>query len=94
MNAYQNCKFCLGRGCLACDGEREKDRELATEPLFVADPNDPCDMALLENAIGAEAIDRAYGPDGRGAKELWTNLIVAAMIKAERRGDKSMEETE
>lgn len=25
MRAYHNCKFCRGRGCLACEGEAEKD---------------------------------------------------------------------
>lgn len=24
MRAYPNCKFCRGRGCLACEGEAEK----------------------------------------------------------------------
>jgi hypothetical protein len=37
MRGYFNCKFCKGRGCLACDGEREKDRikdEKAMEHSF------------------------------------------------------------
>lgn len=25
MRAYHNCKFCRGRGCIACEGEAEKD---------------------------------------------------------------------
>jgi hypothetical protein len=32
--AYENCKWCKGRGCLACSGEKEKaDKQLAERRL-------------------------------------------------------------
>lgn len=29
--AYRHCKFCHGRGCLACPGERKRDQEKAAK---------------------------------------------------------------
>jgi len=87
--AYRNCKFCHGRGCLACDQQREKDMKAAMEPIFEADPNDPSDMELLKNAMGAEAIEKAARTAEQNktslAHELTYNLAVASFLQAMRR---------
>lgn len=57
--AYRNCKFCRGRGCVACDGERERAAAKRETPVFVAAANDPRDMELLKGALGATVADAA-----------------------------------
>lgn len=32
--AYMNCKWCSGRGCLACESEREKDKRKKSQEEF------------------------------------------------------------
>lgn len=82
---YKNCKFCGGRGCLACEQQREKDAKAAMEPIFVADPNSPSDMELLKNAMGAEAIEKAVITAEQNrttvAQELIYNLSVASVLQ-------------
>jgi hypothetical protein len=85
MTAYSHCKFCLGQGCIACDGERARDIEQSQEPLFIADAEDPNDLDLLKNAVGARAIEGAFGPNGGGVKELELNLLLAQVKKMVRR---------
>lgn len=65
------CKFCGDRGCLACDGEKQKkeaelkakrDAEYAAafpngpEPIFVARLDNPAEMEQLKRIFGALAI--------------------------------------
>ena len=81
--AYWNCKFCHGRGCLACEGERQRDMERQIEPAFVA--KTPEDLELLKEAVGREALEKAYaGPNLE--HEIQFNLAVAA-IKQQLRKD-------
>ena len=93
--AYRNCKFCGGRGCLACPGEKERDDAKLLQPLFVAKTDE--DLKLLKNAVGLDAIKRAYEPGvdpmetaltgrGGGARTLEQNLIVAEIIRRVKRG--------
>ena len=74
--AYKYCKFCHGRGCLACEGERKRDMERQIEPAFVA--KTPEDLELLKEAVGREALEKAYaGPNLE--HEIQFNLAVAAI---------------
>jgi hypothetical protein len=70
MAGYFNCKFCKGRGCLACDGEREKDRikdEKAMEhsfnnPMLVikgAPDEDPVGWEILQG-LNAKTVEETY----------------------------------
>lgn len=45
-----NCKFCGGRGCIACAGECRRLEKEAEKPLFVV--KTAADMELLKDAIG------------------------------------------
>jgi len=71
------CKFCDGRGCIACPGESTKTKQ----PVFVAQLDNPGDMKLLADAVGAEAISKAFGPQGGGQNEIYRNLAIAAVIQ-------------
>ena len=71
------CNFCNGRGCIACPGESTKIKQ----PVFVAQLANPGDMELLNNAVGAEAISKAFGPQGGGQNEIYRNLAIAAVIQ-------------
>jgi len=79
MTAYPNCKFCRGRGCLACDGERQRDIEQAQEPIFVARTLE--NIELLKEAIGSEALERAYA-GSNPEHEIQLNLVVAGIKQA------------
>ena len=73
------CKFCNGRGCLACPGESKKIQ--LPQPVFVAQLDKPGDMELLNDAVGAEAISKAFGPQGGGPNEIYRNLAIASVIQ-------------
>jgi len=73
------CKFCAGRGCIACPGESKKVQ--LPQPVFVAQLNKPEDMELLADAVGAKAISKAFGPQGGGESEIYRNLAIAAVIQ-------------
>lgn len=51
MNAYRNCRFCRGRGCLACPGEADKAYKKAfpdgAKPLVTIATDDVEGMAAL-----------------------------------------------
>jgi hypothetical protein len=53
------CRFCGGRGCLACPGEEERIETI--EPAFIIrkDHFDE-DLALVKDILGAEAIDEEF----------------------------------
>jgi len=71
------CSFCNGRGCIACPGESTKIKQ----PVFVAQLDNPGDMKLLADAVGAEAISKAFGPQGGGPSEIYRNLAIASVIQ-------------
>lgn len=63
------CRFCHGRGCLACDGERQKAEKRRAEQYDATFPDGPTplavlrtpeDAALARKAIGAEALADAF----------------------------------
>ena len=87
MGAYANCKWCDGRGCLGCDGERKKDQEAGVVPglLFEADRSNPRDMELLRRFFGVEALEHAFGPEGGGMGEIEHNAAVASLLQAARK---------
>ena len=76
-----NCKFCGGKGCIACAGERARIEKEMMKPLFVA--KTPEDLQLLKDAIGREALEKAFRPDPgwghvSGVQEIERNLALAS----------------
>jgi hypothetical protein len=74
MSAYQNCRWCGGRGCVACPGEQEKAAQLP-EPLILKSAQDIQDARSF---IGIEAID--------GGDDLRVNLTLAKIRQAMKAG--------
>ena len=76
-----SCNFCRGKGCIACAGERARIEKEMMKPLFVA--KTPGDLQLLADAVGREALEKAFRPDpGRsyisGVQEIERNLALAS----------------
>ena len=76
-----NCRFCGGRGCLACPGEQQRAEERAREPIFVANPDDPHDIELLREFLGRKAVERAFAAGGGGIHEIEFNAAVASLLQ-------------
>lgn len=85
--AYADCKWCHGRGCLQCDVERQKDAEKYREqlenpqPIFTADLDNPDDVALLNQFLGAAALDHAFSALGGGVQEIERNAAIASLLQ-------------
>ena len=61
-----------------------KDAERATEPLFVANPENEHDMSLLKEYFGLHALQHAFGPEGAGMDELEYNICIANLLQVMR----------
>ncbi len=74
---YRDCKFCDGRGCLACPEEAEKayreDFPDGPEPIATFKIDDPKGMERFKKMFGKDALDKAFGPRGGGVDELIKN---------------------
>jgi len=70
---YRDCKFCGGRGCLACPVEADKAYKAAfpngPKPIATFKRDDPEDMERFQKAL-----DNAFGPDGGRVDEIMKNL--------------------
>lgn len=53
---YQDCKWCQGRGCLACSGEAKKDFEASQPQLIATFTNEEINLPAVKKAIGPTAI--------------------------------------
>lgn len=80
MSSFIRCRFCHGRGCLACEGERQKweaAHPLPDKPILKVTydqlENDPAAQELLM-VFHADAMTKAFGPGGRGMEEILENL--------------------
>lgn len=75
---FRDCQWCHGRGCAACDGEADKAYKLAfpdgPKPMATFRCDSQEDMAVLQAVFSADAIRRAFGPDGKGMEEIRANL--------------------
>ena len=95
--AFAGCKWCHGSGCMCCDSEREKAIQRAQQPIlsFTHDElDDPTMGPLIKNAIGAEALQKAFGPGGGGMQEVEFNCAVASLVQLMRKGGSEATEGE
>jgi len=83
--AFPHCQWCGGFGCMCCDEERRKFEERRSQPIFMADRNDPADMEALRRVAGREALERAFGPGGGGVDEVEYNAAVESLLQAMRK---------
>ena len=83
--AFSGCSWCHGTGCMACDQERDKTFERAKEPILSVSRDDMQDATLgpmIRNAIGAKALEQAFGPGGGGIAEVRDNCADVSLLKA------------
>ena len=83
--AYSGCSWCHGSGCMCCDRERKKAEERAMEPIFTADRNEPEDMNQLKEFFGADALQKAFSPGGRGIQGIQEQAAVARLLQCLRK---------
>lgn len=78
---YADCRFCQGKGCLACEGEAMKAYKRAfpngAKPVATFKTDEPKDMELLKRSFGANALKKAFDPGGGG---------IPAMLKIYKKG--------
>ena len=83
------CRFCNDTGCICCAGERakrQKETPQTPQPIFVADTNDPADMALLKQFFGAKALSgiatETNGDMAKFSRRVEHSAAVASLIQA------------
>lgn len=72
---YRDCRWCYGQGCLYCESEADKayKREFPEGPKpFATFTRD--ELPAARGAIGAEAMEKAFGPGGGGVSEIIENV--------------------
>lgn len=95
-NGFVGCKFCGGKGCLACEGERKRatsSQPEMPEPLFTARLDNPHDMKLLKSFAGREALEHAFGPDGGGMQEVERGAAIASFIQFLHKNDNAQNDS-
>ena len=74
---YRDCKWCGGKGCLYCKAEADKAYKAAfpdaPKPITSFDISTPEGVEKARNAIGAEAMIKAFSPGGGGLAEILKN---------------------
>ena len=83
--AFRDCKWCHGTGCMGCDAEREKAFERSKRPILQYTPEDMKDPTLgplIRDAIGAKALEKAFGFDGGGMDEVRANCAMVTLLQA------------
>lgn len=77
---YRDCRWCAGRGCLYCKAERDRAYARvfpeAAQPIVSVDTSTQEGMERARRVLGAEAMQHAFGPSGRGAAEIIENAIL------------------
>lgn len=85
------CKYCQGAGCLYCPPQEKpapvqvfRGENINAMPGLIATfkRDDPADMELARQAIGGEALKKAFSPGGGGAEEIIENCQLATLIQS------------
>ena len=95
--AFIGCSWCYGNGCMCCDSEREKAIERSRQPILSfthEELDDPSLGPLIKDAIGADALQEAFGPGGGGIAEVEFNCAVASLVQALRKRNAQADEEE
>jgi len=97
--AFPDCKWCHGNGCICCDDEREKAFERSQKPILTfthEELDDPSLGPLIKDAIGADALQKAFSPGGGGMQEVKRNCAITSLVQTLRKSgnDVSKEDVE
>ena len=87
--AFTDCPWCYGDGCNQCAIERKKATKEAVEPIFTTKLDSPEEIELAKSVIGREAIEKAFGKNGGGIKEIERNAALANFKRVLRKQNKS-----
>jgi hypothetical protein len=71
---YRDCKWCGGKGCLACpeEAERAYKREFPDGPQpIMTITAEEFERADIDEALGTSNIEVTHGPLGRLAQQVW-----------------------
>lgn len=68
------------------DAEYKRRFPDGPKPIFTMERSNPNDIDRMKRVFGREALERAFGPEGRGMAEIEEN---AAIIRAEQAAEKS-----
>lgn len=75
---YRDCRWCKGKGCLYCKAEADKAYKAAfpdgPQPIATFDTSTPEGIEAAKQAIGADALKKAFGPGGGGISEIVANI--------------------
>jgi hypothetical protein len=76
LNRYAHCQWCNGKGCLQCEREADEayKRAFPNGPQPIATFRIPEDMDVAKEVISQDAINHAFGPEGRGVDEIADNF--------------------
>lgn len=81
VGKFGRCRFCRGAGCPGCDAEAQRvygelqdeyEKRFPDGPECVTIPRERIGDA--KDAIGADALQRAFGPNGGGVSEVFDKL--------------------
>ncbi len=71
------------------DSERKKAEEKfkknGPQPIFSADRSNPEDMKLLNQVVGKDALEHAFGPDGGGVREIERSAAIGSFLQTMRK---------
>ncbi len=75
---YRDCRWCGGNGCVYCESEADKDYKAAfpdgPKPIASFSLSVPGDAERARQAIGIEALQKAFGAGGGGMAEFIANI--------------------
>lgn len=85
-DAYRNCRFCRGSGCLACQQESERDYKAAfpdgPKPIASVNFDDTEGMAALSAVMSSAGLQSALTEaDERAGKLLSGDTAVASILR-------------
>ncbi len=80
-HAFADCKWCHGKGCNQCHIERAKVAEKLPGLIATFSTEDIAKYPdIVKQAIGKDALVKAFGPDGGGVHEVAVNSAVAELL--------------
>jgi len=79
MNGFDGCRFCHGRGCLACEAEKARVEAEAANPNPIFVISTPEDLDLAGRWFGKEAVENG--------ENLPENALIASVLQAMQKKD-------
>lgn len=79
---------------MGCDAERAKSFERSKKPILQYTPEemkDPTLGPMIRDAIGAQALEKAFGFDGGGMSEVRSNCAMVTLFQAIRNDSRERE---